>query len=305
MKALVTGSSGFLGRSLSKLIAQDQITSLSLRNPSADWKLSSPYDVAEIIACLEVVEPDVIFHTVGLMKCGDPREFFRLNFHFANSLMSAVHATGGRQKVILMGSAAEYGSIDLRDLPVTESSVAKPQTIYGRSKLAQTELGLIFRRIGLDVITVRAFNIFGIGQSSDFVVGKIVNRLLSEGAGEEGAVLELGFTGAYRDFCDVDDVSRTLIAIARTDQTFPEVLNICTGKATKIDHILEYVKKRTGSRVRINSCQSSGSATSDSVYGSNELLTKSLVDISFQDVYSTIDKMIEFREANPLEPARK
>ena len=238
MRVLVTGTSGFVGKTLlERRYGLDDVLTLSTNcGTSTDETLQSEYDVERCSLILKKYQPDAIVHLAGVMKSEIPEEYFRVNFHYANTLLASAREFNQSTKIVLIGTAAEYGIKGLESQPLSEINRCVPISQYGVSKLAQTELGLWYARNGMQVITCRPFNLIGPGQSDSFVLGKATEylRLVRNTSFNESKVLQLGFLGDYRDFVDVRNFCEVVVRILDEEYRDVKILNICTGKPTLI-----------------------------------------------------------------------
>ena len=112
-------------------------------------------------------------------------------------------------RVTLAGSAAELGPVPPADLPVSESYPCNPVDAYGRSKWLATVAGLA-ERPPLEVTVARVFNPIGPGLPPTQAFGEFAAQLLAPGA--DPIPLVTGNLEARRDFIDVRDVARALVA---------------------------------------------------------------------------------------------
>ena len=247
MKILLTGSNGFVGRSLLPLLEEgSEILTVSVRDDAdCSEHILSEYDVASFARLVKLYKPDRIIHLAGVMKSESPDIYYRVNFHYAQTILSVARADPKRPQVILIGSAAEYGINHADSLLLCEEQDGIPINYYGASKLAQTKLGLWYRKDGLPVTILRVFNLTGPGQGINFVLGKVVNyivhytsQLINQSS--SNLPLEIGFLGDQRDFLDVRDFCRLLRNISCTDykEDYP-LLNVCTGTGTKVRDLVE------------------------------------------------------------------
>ena len=80
-------------------------------------------------------------------------------------------------RVVVVGSAEQYGAVDADGGPITEDTECRPLSPYGVSKMQAEEVALTADRdLGLGVVCVRAFNHTGPGQSSSFLVPGLAAR---------------------------------------------------------------------------------------------------------------------------------
>lgn len=124
-------------------------------------------------------------------------------------------------------------------LPMTESELPAPSSVYGLTKLQQEQLASIVGQThNLPVTSLRFFNVYGPGQSMRNpyvgVLGTFFRRALS------GAPLEVYEDGKMlRDFVFVDDVVESLRLATGNEQVFDQTLNVGTGEAVTLQAIAE------------------------------------------------------------------
>jgi 2-alkyl-3-oxoalkanoate reductase len=140
----VTGSSGFVGSHLaSALVARgDEVFGLVRRPEQAAFlevlgakvATGSLEDSASLAAALAGV--DVVYHLAGLTAAGSEQEFLDVNEGGTRRLMDAVRATvPGLRRFVHVSSIAAVGPTGYGGR-LTEETVCRPLTAYGRSKLA-------------------------------------------------------------------------------------------------------------------------------------------------------------------------
>lgn len=247
MKILLTGSNGFVGRSLLPLLEEcSEVLTLSARHDAdCSEHIRSEYDVASFARLVKLYKPDRIIHLAGVMKSESPDIYYRVNFHYAQTILSVARADTKRPQVILIGSAAEYGINHPDSCLFCEEQDGIPTNYYGTSKLAQTKLGLWYQNDGLPVTILRVFNLTGPGQGINFVLGKVVNYIVHytgqlTNQSSRKLSLETGFLGDQRDFLDVRDFCGLLRNVSCMDykEDYP-LLNVCTGSGIKVRDLVE------------------------------------------------------------------
>ena len=235
MKALVTGASGFVGRHLvAHLIAAgDEVVELPAEVDVTD---------AEAIgAAFSDTAPAVVYHLAAFSHPGDswaePTRVFRVNAEGTLNVLQACSA-GDVERVLVVGSADEYGVVDPGQLPLTEDAPLRPVTPYAASKVAAEFLALqAHLGGGLATVRVRAFNHTGPGQSPRFVVAALADRIVA--AEESGrAVVNVGSLDPVRDFTDVRDVVRAYRMIVDSGEP-GAVYNVCSGTGVSVGDIVE------------------------------------------------------------------
>ena len=237
MKAVVTGSSGFVGRELMAHLEAtgDQVVGLD-RAGGADVT-----DAEAMRDLLARHRPQAVYHLAAVSHIGGSwsaaAQVFRINAEGTLNVLAAAREAGV-ERVLVVGSADQYGAVSEADLPLTEQAPLRPLSPYGASKVAAEYLGLqSFLGDGLGVIRVRAFNHTGPGQAEHFLVPALARRIATaEREGRKQA--PVGSLEPVRDFLDVADVVaayRLLVERGRPG----EVYNVCSGTGRSVRDIAE------------------------------------------------------------------
>ncbi|MBA2495996.1 MAG: GDP-mannose 4,6-dehydratase [Acidimicrobiia bacterium] len=242
MRALVTGSGGFVGRHLVAHLraAGDEVHDLDCERAEGAARV----DITEpdaVTGRLDEVAPDVVYHLAGWSDVGGswqaPLEAFRANAEGTLNVLQAA-AAAGVGRTIVVSSADVYGAVPDERLPVTEDHPLRPASPYAASKVAADFLGLqAFLGRGLDVVRVRAFNHIGPGQTDRFVVAAIASRI-ARNERDGGDEIAVGNLAARRDFTDVRDVVRAYRLLA-TDAVAGEVYNVCSGRDVAVSALAD------------------------------------------------------------------
>jgi GDP-4-dehydro-6-deoxy-D-mannose reductase len=152
-------------------------------------------------------------------------------------------------RVMVVGSNEEYGLVQPKDLPLTETSPLRPNSPYGVSKVAQDMLGLqYYLSHQIPVIRVRPFNHIGPGQAPGFVASDFARQIAQAEAGQRPPIIKVGNLEARRDFSDVRDMVRAY-HLAITAGVPGDVYNIGSGQDHSVQELLEVLLNH--SRVEI------------------------------------------------------
>jgi GDP-4-dehydro-6-deoxy-D-mannose reductase len=238
MKALVTGSHGFVGRHLIEhLTAQgDEVSGIDRAIDGIDIT-----DAEAVQAKIAELAPDVIYHLAGWADVGGswkaPVAAFRVNAEGTLNVLSAAR-DAGVQRVVAVSSADVYGIVKPDELPLTEDSPLRPASPYAASKVAADYLGLqAWLGRGLPVMRVRAFNHLGPGQTDQFVAPALASRI-ARAERDGGEVLTVGDLSSRRDFTDVRDVVRAYRLLM--ERGVPgEVYNVCSGVDLAVQEVAD------------------------------------------------------------------
>jgi len=169
----------------------------------------------------------------------DEKNFLKANIMTTKSLLEVIAGTNSYSpRIIIPGSAAEYGKTVLAGKPVKESVSAWPVSFYGFVKNAQTNLGLMYARFGLDVAVARIFNVCGHGMPPSLSLGHFSKQIISIKKGNNKPILQTRCLGMKRDFLDVEDVCSAFLAIAQRGKS-GEIYNVCSGRAHLIRNLLK------------------------------------------------------------------
>lgn len=255
MRVLITGASGFLGQSLIKYLFGKNCEIFNLGSSevknSTHFLLKSPSDKKAINDAILEIKPDCVFHLAGLaIRDSDILSSFTVNTFFCDYLLQAIDSAslGYHTKIIIVGSAAEYGRIDSSQLPISESLAPNPPTVYGISKLAQTHTALAWQREGKALVIVRPFNIIGANMPDHLAIGSFVKQIKSMSA---NGVMRTGTLDSSRDFISVSDVVHLMWELIHIKKAYGETVNLCTGKATPIKDVLNYLIRLSGKKIQL------------------------------------------------------
>lgn len=257
-RAIVTGSKGFLGRHLVLGLRQRGVDVTTLgRHTAADASHiaigEAPWCPTRLARIIEAAEPDAIFHLAGDVT-GSPATLQEVNAGLAGSIMQALSDVQARPVLVCCGSAAEYGSAIEDGVPVAETAACGPASAYGMSKFAQTTTALAFgERTGTPVLVARIFNLIGPGMPIHLALGDFARQIALQRAPQ--ATVQTGNIHVFRDFIDVDHVVTALWALAR-DPAARGVVNVCSGEATRLSHLVDELVKASGKKVTIETAAS-------------------------------------------------
>jgi nucleoside-diphosphate-sugar epimerase len=258
---LITGATGFVGRHVACALQggvegwlhhENKLIALGRRCP-ADWPADAFVaadlnDANHLATAIQRIAPDFVIHTAGRTPPATDDELYRANFWATIHLLSALRSARRRVRVVLSGSAAELGPVEPADLPVNEAHPCSPSDAYGRSKLLATVRGLS-ERAPLEVMVARVFNPIGPGAPASSAFGRFAERLLDTAA--DPLELKVGDLEPFRDFIDVRDVARAMIALATRGQA-NLVYHVGTGESHRVGDGLDYLVRQSGRTVRVS-----------------------------------------------------
>lgn len=246
MRALITGSQGFVGGYLRRELEENgyDVTGLDLQpgDKVLQTDLLNPAQIAETV---QRVKPDAIFHLAGQADVAKswkiPQKTVEINVIGTLNLLDAVRAYRKDVRVLLVGSSDQYGNLGKAGERVSETLEMKPQTPYAVSKRAQEDMAKAYvRAYGMNVCMTRSFNHGGAGQREGFLIPDFsagIVRVEKKLAGS----LRVGNLEARRDFTHVRDVVRAYRLISENG-TPGEVYNVGSGTTYSAQEILDRLK---------------------------------------------------------------
>ncbi len=251
MRAFITGITGFSGVHLAGLLENlnYRVAGLCHDNPPPSHGFTRRVrlltgdirDRRHLTRIIRTFQPDQVYHLAGMSSVGDslrsPADCFDVNLMGTLSLLESIRDSGLHPRVLLVGSGEEYGIS--RSFPLTESSPLDPVSPYGVSKTSMEAIGQLYvRAFGMPVVTIRAFNHTGPGQSPRGVCSDFARQIAEIEAGKKKPVLWVGNLKAKRDFSDVRDVVRGYwLAMIRGKPG--RVYNLCSGQVYSIKEVLK------------------------------------------------------------------
>lgn len=245
MRALITGSSGFIGSRLVSILEAEGVDVKEVKHKA----LGRCFD--GIDSFIRDIKPDVVFHLAGLFRSTNVYEMIEANCLYAAKLLDALKSQEIDCRIVLMGSAAEYGIVEESALPIREDQHPRPETPYGISKLSQTMIGLSFAADGMDVVIARPYNVLGVGMSEFLAISGFARQLREIKSGRIPPVLKTGNLDTRRDFISVNSCVRALIFLGSARGAAGRIVNICSGKTWQIRYIVERMIEMIGLPVHI------------------------------------------------------
>ena len=249
MKALITGSAGFVGQHLAEHLSNegDEVfcSDLSLGGPN----LLNPVGINGLMS---KVNPDYVYHLAGQadVKASweDPLTTFRVNAEGTLNVLQACRLSNVK-KVLCISSAEVYGSVQKSELPITEKHIINPSNPYAASKSAAEILCKQMNSQDLQIMCARSFNHFGPGQKENFVAAALTKRMLLAQRLDQSEIT-VGNLETIRDFTDVRDVVRAYRLIL-TKGDGGNVYNVCSGIGRKISELATTLLSKIDSELEL------------------------------------------------------
>lgn len=241
MTILVTGANGGLGKALLPLLRayykESVICTGRARTDADDYFRCDFADEGAVANLIKTVRPRLIFHLVGSFT-GQFEFDFQANTLSTKFIFDSILSEDLAARVVVFGSAAEYGAVLASDNPIPESFPCRPVSIYGLTKSFQTDMAAYYARTkNIDVVVARVFNLATPGLSQRLFYGKAEAMILAYKRGEITR-LEFGNLDSERDYIELEEATDQLLAIAEHGFS-GEIYNVGSGTPKKIRSILK------------------------------------------------------------------
>ena len=252
---LVTGGAGYIGSHLACRLAAtgrnvtvlDNLQSGRVENitrclDTGRFKLIKG-DICDKRAVEDAMNGvDAVLHLAALIDVDksviNPLETHHVNVNGSLTVLDEA-VKQGVEKFLLASSASVYG--EENSLPLRENYAVKPISPYAASKAAAENYCEAFHRsYGLPTVILRYFNVYGPKSecnSYSGVITKFVNNALSH-----KPIVVFGDGEQTRDFIYIKDVVNATVLALESDSAIGEVLNVCTGRPTSVNTLVQNLK---------------------------------------------------------------
>jgi len=253
MKILVTGGAGFIGSHIVEYLVQrgDDVTILDNLNTGKIENLSKVNndinfvngDIREYKLLEKLVsDSDGVFHEAALasvqqsLKMQD--EYFDVNVSGTENILKLAKEYGF--KVVYASSSSVYGNP--KQIPIKESDDRSTVNPYAQTKLEAELLAEKYSEMGVKVIGLRYFNVFGKRQSKEYagVIKLFLDRI------QQSKPPKINGDGLQtRDFVYIDDVVKANILAMDSDINY-KFLNVGSGLPISILDLANLVIDASG-----------------------------------------------------------
>lgn len=242
-RVLVTGATGFVGHSCLAQLENSgfevhAVTRHSLSNTTKTrWHYWDVRNSDNTRALMSSIRPTHLLH---LAWCAKPKTCWTSPENIVwlrNSIeLFQWFEQAGGTRIVATGSCAEYDWTS--GVCHEKTTPCCPSTLYGRTKLAAATYLDAMRHSGLSTACARLFFMYGPGASEHRMPGVVMSAL----SRNEPARCSDGTQ--LRDFLHIEDAARAIVSLLDSEIVGP--INICSGVATPIRRIAEYVAELMG-----------------------------------------------------------
>ncbi|MDP1574228.1 MAG: NAD-dependent 4,6-dehydratase LegB [Coxiellaceae bacterium] len=238
-KILVTGADGFIGSHLVEHLVNTgySVKAFVLYNSFGTWGWldSLPAAIKDNIEIFmgDIRDPhgvktamkgcDVVLHLAALIgipySYHSPDTYIDTNVKGTLNIVQAARELGV-SKVVHTSTSEVYGTA--KYVPINENHPLQGQSPYSASKIGADQIAMSFYdSFNVPVSIIRPFNTFGPRQSARAFIPTVITQIA---AGYEK--IKLGSLHPTRDFTFVKDTAKAFLAIAESEKTIGEVINI-------------------------------------------------------------------------------
>lgn len=260
---LITGGTGFIGSNLiRKLILQKNKINLLTKDSSNFWRIHDLTKKIKIHSTdltshdklektIAKINPDIVFHLASygvLPTQKNVVKTIQTNILGTYNLFSILSKHKVR-KIVNVGSVFEYGLSTSKN-NLSEKNCTNPLTLYGISKVAQTNLAnYFFATKSLPIVTLRLFTPYGMFENKDRLISDIMVSLI------HNKILKIYSLQSTRDFVFIDDAVDALIKSSISPKVNGKIFNIGYGKSYSVEKIIQISRKLFSSEIKIQNIQ--------------------------------------------------
>jgi nucleoside-diphosphate-sugar epimerase len=258
VKFVITGGAGFIGSHIAKHLINknhevtivDNFSRGRLENLSGfEEKIEfQKIDILDFNSLKEVIsDSDGVFHQAALTSV--PESFIQKEKYHDVNVVGTENifklAKEFEKKVVYASSSSIYGNT--KSVPITEDFDKNPINPYGITKLDDEKLAKKYHDLGVSIIGLRYFNVYGVGQTNDYA--GVITKFFDQIKLNQFPII-FGDGSHTRDFVSVEDVAKANLLAMESNTNF-SFLNIGTGIPTSVKKLAESMINLSGKSLEI------------------------------------------------------
>jgi UDP-glucose 4-epimerase len=265
LKILITGGAGFLGSHLTDALLEqghdvtilDIVSDLKVRhhlkNPRFHYLRDSVLNT-EILESL-ILKSELVYHLAAVVGVehyvADPYEVLNVNINGAQAVLKLAYKYS--RKVIFSSTSEVYGRNPRVPFREDDDRVLGSTRIdrwcYSTSKAAAEHFCFAYHRLGLPVVVLRYFNVYG-PRLDKIDVGRVITIFMGQVLRGD-PVTVIGDGSQTRCFTYIDDAIRATVAAGMNDRAVGEIFNVGSAVETSILELAETMIRIAGSPSKI------------------------------------------------------
>jgi len=265
MKVLITGGAGFLGSHLTDAILArgDYVTILDVASDiKIRHQLGNPRFryVHDSVLNREILEgliswSDLVYHFAAVVGVehyvGDPYQVLNVNVNGTQTVLNV--AFKAHKKVVFSSTSEVYGKS--HTIPFSEEgdrvlgSTRIDRWCYSTSKAVGEHFCFAFHKMGLPVVVLRYFNVYG-PRLDKIDVGRVITIFLGQLLRQEPMTV-VGDGKQTRSFTYVDDAVQATVAAGLKEKAIGRIINIGSDEEVSIQQLAEMMIRLSGSRSNV------------------------------------------------------
>ena len=265
---LVTGADGFIGSHLVEGLVDKghQVRAFVFYNSFNRWGWLDTFpkeklDKIDVFAG-DIRDPhgvkaamkgcDVVFHLAALI--GIPYSYHSPDVYVDTNVKGTLNVVQAAReldvsKIVHTSTSEVYGTA--RFVPITEDHPLQAQSPYSASKIGADQIAMSFyNSFDTPLSIIRPFNTYGPRQSARAVIPTVITQIAN------GLLkVKLGALQPTRDFSYVNDTVEGFIAVAESEKSVGEVINIGSNFEISIGETVNLIAEVMGAEIEIESDQ--------------------------------------------------
>ena len=223
MNIVITGTTGFIGRSLADHFRSNWDTVI-------EWGRFSPAPAP----LLAYHKPDVVINCAG--EIYNANTMYETNIGIVHSWLEGIKNYNPATRFINIGSSAEYGPMPRAS---SEVDAINPVDVYQATKGAATLLCQGYaRQFGLDTCVARIYSGYGVNERAHRLYPKLYEAFVNN--------VPMTLRDGYHDFIYIEDFVRGIELLLNSPWPPGEIVNFGSGVQHSNLEVLELWRKITG-----------------------------------------------------------
>ena len=182
---------------------------------------------------------DFFIHLAGLsrLKCDINKKLCeKTNYSSFKKIINHFNRFHKKPRVIFVSSSHVY---QISKNKLTENSVTKPSTLYGKLKLKSE----IFLKANYkNYCILRLFNVYGRKQPQNFFIPDIIKKIKKKE--------KIEINKSIRDFIHIDDVLKVIDFVINND--IKDTLNVGSSRGVSLEYIVKKISKKLNNKPLLN-----------------------------------------------------